>query len=289
MNDSLSLHGNSKNSDMTEYEHNCYDYLFKLTEHYALTTWSEMDEEKKCVYTVAEDLAGRDFIQALITGKLSFRFTRNEYDRSVHLQESIKALGLDAEKLWYAILFVVHYTESKFMDVMIEQKPVIDQMKEISDALKLDGAVLSVKCDDRLKTRTGLRIVLNNIARAIDNECELQKENPHLTVPFYSPDPTGKASKVSATPQMAFATRMLLWLFGQVCPDKQEEKSDDKPVKKFSRGAKNRLMLASRIMFLTKMTSNKSFLISDEAIKGILSSASAKDDRSGTLSTFYFH
>ncbi len=270
---------------MIEYEHGCYEYLFKLTEHYALTTWSEEDKEKKCEYTVAEDAAGRDFLHALNAGKLSFRFTREEYDSSVMLQKSIRALGLDAEKLWYAILFVVHFTESKFIDVMVEQKPVIDQMKEISDALKLDGAVLSVKCSDRLKTKTGLRIVLNNIARAIDDECERQKDNPHFTVPFYSPDPTGKASKVSATPQMAFATRMLLWLFGEVCPDKQGDKSR----KKFSKGAKNRLMLASRIMFLTKMTSNQSFLISDEAIKGILSSASAKDDRSGTLSSFYFH
>lgn len=268
-----------------EYENSRYDYLFKLTEHYALTKWSEMDEEKKYVYTFAEDLAGRDFILALIKGKISFRFTREEYDRSVHLQESIKALGLDAEKLWYAILFTVHFTESKFNDAMVEQKPVIDQMKEISDALKMEGAVLSVKCNDRLKTKTGLRIVLNNIARAIDNECERQKDNPHLTVPFFFPDPTGKTSKVSATPQMAFATRMLLWLFGEVCPDKQEDKS----TKKFSKGAKNRLMLASRIMFLTKMTSNKSFLINDEALKGILSSASAKDDRSNTLSTFDFH
>lgn len=279
MNDSLSLHGNSKNSDMAEYEHSCYDYLFMLADQYA----PEVDADYG--YVLPRGANGRAFIQALINEKISFRFTRNEYDGSAHLQESIKALGLDAEKLWYAILFAVHFTESKFIDVMVEQKPVIDQMKEISDALKLDGAVLSVKCNDRLKAKTGLRIVLNNIARAIDNECELQKDNPHLTVPFYSPDPTGRTSKVSATPQMAFATRMLLWLFGQVCPDKQEEKS----TKKFSKGAKNRLMLASRIMFLTKMTSNKSFLISDEAIKGILSSASAKDDRSGTLSSFYFH
>ena len=268
---------------MTEYEYNCYDYLFMLADQYA----PEVDADYG--YVLPRGANGRAFIQALINEKISFRFTRNEYDGSAHLQESIKALGLDAEKLWYAILFAVHFTESKFIDVMVEQKPVIDQMKEISDALKLDGAVLSVKCNDRLKAKAGLRIVLNNIARAIDDECERQKDNPHLTVPFYSPDSTGKASKVSATPQMAFATRMLLWLFGEVCQDKQEEKSDDKPVKKFSRGAKNRLMLASRIMFLTKMTSNKSFLISAEAIKGILSSASAKDDRSGTLSTFYFH
>ena len=268
---------------MTEYEHSRYDYLFMLADQYA----PEVDADYG--YVLPRGANGRAFIRALIKDEISFRFTRNEYDRSMHLQESIKALGLDAEKLWYAILFAVHFTESKFIDIMVEQKPVIDQMKEISDALKLDGAVLSVKCNDRLKAKAGLRIVLNNIARAIDDECERQKDNPHLTVPFYSPDPTGKASKVSATPQMAFATRMLLWLFGQVCQDKQEDKSDDKPVKKFSRGAKNRLMLASRIMFLTKMTSNKSFLISDEAIKGILSSASAKDDRSGTLSTFYFH
>ena len=83
---------------MIEYEHGCYEYLFKLTEHYALTTWSEEDKEKKCEYTVAEDAAGRDFLHALNAGKLSFRFTREEYDSSVMLQKSIRALGLDAEK-----------------------------------------------------------------------------------------------------------------------------------------------------------------------------------------------
>lgn len=267
---------------MTEYEHICYDYLFLLADQFA----PDIDADG---YVITRGANGKAFIRALINGNVSFRFTRNEYDASVHLQESIKALGLDAEKLWYAILFAVHFTESKFIDVMVEQKPVLDQMREISDALKMDGAVLYVKCGNRLQATAKLRIVLNNIARTIEDECERQKDNPHLTVPFYSPDPTGRASKVSATPQMAFATRMLLWLFGQVCPDRQEDKSEDKPVKKFSKGARNRLMLASRIMFLTKMTSNKSFLINEEAIKGILSSDSAKDDRSGTLSLFYFH
>lgn len=281
--DSLSLHGISNDYYMTEYEHSCYDYLFLLADKFA----PEVDADYE--YVIPRGIGGRDFIKALITGKISFRFTKEEYNGSVHLQESIRALGLDAEKLWYAILFAVHFTESKFIDAMVEQKPVLDQMREISDALKMDGAVLSVKCHDRLQATAKLRIVLNNIARAIDDECERQKDNPHLTVPFYSQDPTGRASKVSATPQMAFATRMLLWLFGQVCPDRQEDKSEDKPVKKFSRGARNRMMLASRIMFLTKMTSNKSFLINEEAIKGILSSDSAKDDRRGALSSFYHH
>ena len=191
--------------------------------------------------------------------KMKFPFSHEDYIGNEPVIKSAEALGLDREKFWYAMLCVYHLTE----EYCIKAHPVLEapikRFRRIADIIRGKDAYIIAKCEGRRKVMIDDRHTLRLIADTIDRICRVQERR-------WDPAFTGSA----------FAANRYLRLFDSLSI-----------AGKRSKGVSvNKKFFISQVLHLTKIAVNDSFLIDEEALKGVLNKY-GDEDFSDTFSSFY--
>lgn len=206
---------------------------------------------------------------------MQFPFCHDGYIANESIIKSADALGLDREKFWYAMLCVYHLTEEYCRNAHPVIDAPIERFRRIADIIRGNGAYIIAKCEGRRKELIDDRYTLNLIADTIDRICNAQERK-------WDPAFTGRpvllheTKEKSVSSRIAFAYNRYNRLFDNL-----------KIVGKRSKEVSvNRMFFISQVLHFTKIAINDSFLIDDDALRGVLNKY-GDEDFSDRFSSFY--
>jgi hypothetical protein len=188
-----------------------------------------------------------------------YPISRKKYDNNETLQGSIAAIGLDSEKLWHAIRFIRIMSESRFVDAKPEFPPLGPQVEQLVGLLREEGTKIRIELPDR-KT-VGLSRELHDYLRGL-----IEKDYcPRKGDLFFTGEKVSHCESVTlgTQKQMAYETNLYMEIF--------KEYSTDKDLPRRGKGpSRDKLLLASRLLYLTGLTTNQTYWQGKDAIKGVI-------------------
>ena len=225
-----------------------------------------------------ESIVSSGFLQMLDKGKIKFRFTKENYLNNYSIIETLTAYNIDIEKFWYAMLFIDHFTETKFVNAFLMEDSALSQLESFTRLLSNENSRLSVNFGKREKQTITYRILLNTIACMMDEMCKANKNNAAYTSKPINISDKSRVTR-STSLQIAYITERYIELFKALNIDKT------KNINKFKTVSLNKMFLISQILYFTKMVTNKKYLYDDDTLRGILKTY--KDVKIDTVSNKY--
>ena len=221
------------------------------------------------------------FINRYNNNQIQIGIKYEDYLKDEELQETIDAFGLDKEKFWYLILFILDYSTcfsyNKVPDVLSPKNQLEKLSNEIDNNIdSLNETHLKVTFDKPIKLVLDIKgkrkfviddpTTLYVISKLCMNLVNNTSEDSFLnlgTIPIFNEDGTPNIETVSNSVHIAYFAKMFITFF------------DDNPQfkgikKKGKNGLLNKQLLISKLVYITKLSRSKSFLISDETLKGFL-------------------
>lgn len=205
------------------------------------------------------------------TGKIKMPFTKADYLANEDIIATVKGLGLDVEKFWFALVFIYDYVEASFKNcALIRPTSLNKAVQELFKKLGEDFTDKEIEITFK-KGKKNIEILpvvkralLEWLRETYQREC---KDKPIR----YCSIETGKFEEVftNSSYRIYLATRMYRNMLSNILGDKRP-KQPDKSV------SLNRLLLISRICYFYEFTRNDSFLYSDDSLKGIIKSCKGR-------------
>ncbi len=227
-----------------------------------------------------ESNTGFDVFRAIENGDAEFSFTDEEYYNSADIQDTLDALGIDYAKFLYALKFVHHIGECKFVDARILHRSAKSVVDGILERLVGEDALLTVRCKGKKKLSVDEDYIMEYISLALTDLCEKLQDDTGFVGQMVLLGESDRTSK-STSMRMAYEAKLLKFLIDATA--KKDMPVEDNGVFAVSR---DRLLLISRLMFLTGLTDNEGHNRDTDNIKGIISSY--KDKEVMTVSRNYF-
>lgn len=236
-----------------------YDYVFEIG-NTECPSWQ--DDSQGELYQTDSERAW-DFVHQWEDGKLQFPFTKDQYLANEPIVRSLRAMEIDLEKFWYAMLFVYDLVRERTEGVMELPVSDFDQLRSFIKYLidhpdaKIKvwaGRSHGVTMDSPLTIKRLRDILTYNSGKWCD---DLSMGHVIEEYDF--------SINLSDVYKITFAVKCFLPLLQHI---KTEDKRSSVPQKV----SFNRMLLISRIVYFFGYTRNKKFLESDEGIKGIWTS-----------------
>lgn len=214
---------------------------------------NQMDEEDE------PDLIGYskgiDILEMIEAGTADIPFTREDYDNATSVLESLDAIGLDREKFWLALQFVYYWARERNTNCVPVEPSVQDRIRDLLDALMDSRTVLSIKRPGKrayaLEDEVTKKVIIGMLAYGDAQYSRLQN-------PTYD----GRNVLLKETPRelkqrwwMMDMYNAFKELFNQFCTDK-----DMPTFWSCRRGLRNKDVLISRLIYLTRLTEDERFL-----------------------------
>lgn len=207
---------------------------------------------------------GFSIFKRIQEGKASFFFTKEDYDSNTSLQNSIKAIGLDVEKFWHALLFIHHMAEMENINCRPLKPSIHDNIVELISALRSDETELIIKARGK-KAVTLEDKNTKHTAAAFLEYCDDLYEKCN------NPTYTGRPVLLSKADddqglnwQMYDEYNAFMDIFNKYCND------DDLPTRvKGQTCTRDKDWIISRILFFTKLSSNKRFWEDRNAMRSV--------------------
>ena len=206
---------------------------------------------------------------------MQFPFSHDGYIANESIIKSADALGLDREKFWYAMLCVYHLTEEYCRNAHPVIDAPIDRFRRIADIIRGNGAYIIAKCEGRRKELIDDRYTLNLIADTIDRICNVQERK-------WDPAFTGRPVLLHETKEKSVSSRIAF------AYNRYDRLFDNLKIvgKRSKEVSVNRMFFISQVLHFTKIAINDSFLIDDDALRGVLNKY-GDEDFSDRFSSFY--
>lgn len=221
------------------------------------------------------------FINRYNNNQIRIGIKYEDYLKDEELQETIDAFGLDKEKFWYLILFILDYSTcfsyNKVPDVLSPKNQLEKLSNEIDNNIdSLNETHLKVTFDKPIKLvldikgkrkfviddPTTLYVISKLCMNLVNNTSEDSFFN-FGTIPIFNEDGTPNIETVSNSVHIAYFAKMFITFF--------DNNPQFKGIKKKGKnGLLNKQLLISKLVYITKLSRSKSFLISDETLKGFL-------------------
>ncbi len=221
------------------------------------------------------------FINRYNNNQIQIGIKYEDYLKDEELQETIDAFGLDKEKFWYLILFILDYSTcfsyNKVPDVLSPKNQLEKLSNEIDNNIdSLNETHLKVTFDKPIKLVLDIKgkrkfviddpTTLYVISKLCMNLVNNTSEDSFLnlgTIPIFNEDGTPNIETVSNSVHIAYFAKMFITFF--------DNNPQFKGIKKKGKnGLLNKQLLISKLVYITKLSRSKSFLISDETLKGFL-------------------
>ena len=232
------------------------------------------------------------FIRRYNQNKLYGNFTYEDYIANEDIQNTLKGLGVDIDKFWFLLLFIFDYTCGTCLDGMkatgigIEQlikfaKAIADNHKEINQF----GVSFKKPITISVKVEGKHQIVIDNtnaigyLATTIINNLKEIEEHPWM-----------QSQQVSITTNAEEKESVQIWLFYKMFNDffnlSPYNKLFNVRQKKGSTISLSKTLLISRLIYFTKLSTNKNFSEDEFTLKGYIKQY--KDKRIDTVNSIYF-
>lgn len=266
------------------------DYVSQLIEK--LFPYSKMDWEYGyyCCSKRYSYFVGRYF-----KNELNKTFEQRFIDNK-EVQETIKGLGLDVEKFWYLLLFIYDYSYGECVERLVFDESPRNQLEKFRNAILLNikevGAGLSnIEYNNQITITLkieGKKKVVIDIPVAITMLCCLLVQNDNK---FKDSDFLNKAVIINKWINGDFEiipeiNSVQIWFFAKTFQTffKLNPHIKGRSTKGTTLSL-NKLLLISKLIYITGLSKNENFLGSDETLKGYLQQY--KDYKVNGMNKFY--
>lgn len=232
------------------------------------------------------------FIRRYNQNELYGNFTYEDYIANKDIQNTLKGLGVDMDKFWFLLLFIFDYTCGTCLEGMeatgigIEQltkfaKAIADNHKEINQF----GVSFKKPITISVKVEGKHQIVIDNanaigyLATTIINNLKEIEKHPWM-----------QSQQVSISTHAEEKESVQIWLFYKIFNDffnlSPYNKLFNVRQKKGSTISLSKTLLISRLIYFTKLSTNKNFSEDEFTLKGYIKQY--KDKRIDTVNSIYF-
>lgn len=269
-----------------EFEYQLLDYI----EQVALEFNPDMAYDDEGNMYPCGTLATERFKRRYNRGKININFKYEDYIHNNDIQATLQELGVDIEKFWYLLLFVMDYTAGYCWDAIKIKESPKEQLEKLvnliaencSNINHISGATFStpVTITINAKGKQSLTIDNPNVIAYIGQLCAKGisdiEENSILS--FRHSDPNDTFTETDSMRICLFA-KMFLYFF-------EINKQFNKRQKKGSTVSLSKNLLISRLVYFTKLATNKNYLEDDDNLKKIIKNYSSKELT--TANNYYF-
>ena len=225
--------------------------------------------------------------------KIKFPFTYKDYIRNEDIIDTLKGYEIDIEKFWLAILFIYDITQEKCVNVLSlgeTAKVQIENLKKFLSGI----TSFTITANSKKKLVINEPLLINQLKSHLEMLLDDESYNLEVTsIPIMQPSNYLHSTSV----QMWYAANRFIELFKSLkLPTKRSKNVSKEHKEIYSEQVKrrtniktvyfNKMLLISQLMYLMKFTKNKSFLLDENALKGILKQY--KNYKLNTFSKVYF-
>lgn len=226
------------------------------------------------------------FVERYNTNKINSYFKYEDYKRNKDVQDTIEALDIDIEMFWYFLLFAYDFSYCQcFSGSLVKESPneqLQNLIKAIYDNIKEDKAFSTLKSESKLtlsvKGKHNVVIDNPNAMIYLAKLCEegLKNLDHHLTLSIVDYKTT---SPESTSVFICYFTRILKSFFKIYVKIKRKARNGDTV-------SLSLLLLISRLVYFTKISTNKNLLATDDTLKQCLKEYKNHKIKSSNLEYF---
>lgn len=225
---------------------------------------------------------GIDILEKIEAGTAGIPFTREDYDNATSVLESLDAIGLDREKFWLALQFVYYWARERNTNCVPVEPSVQDRIRDLINALVDSRTILSIKRPGKrvyaLEDEETRKVLVAMLTYGDAQYCRMNN-------PTYN----GRSLLIMEPPKelkldwwMMDMYNAFKELFTQFCTDK-----DMPSFSSSRRGLRNKDVLISRLIYLTRLTEDERFLDDADMLK--LVKAECKRNPRPMMSSGFFN
>ena len=223
-------------------------------------------------------------------GRINVNFKFEDYLHNKEVQATLQELGVDIEKFWYLLLFIMDYTEGSCWNATEIKESPKEQLEKLinliayncSDINRVTGATFTTPITITINAKGKQTLTLDNpntiaylgllCAKGINSI-----EDESILSLKYS-DFKDTITEADSMRICLFA-KMFLYFF-------EENTQFNKRQKKGSTVSLSKNLLISRLAYFAKLTTNKSYLEDDDNLKKIIKQYGNKE--LSTMNNVYF-
>lgn len=223
-------------------------------------------------------------------GKISINFNYEDYLHNNNIQATLQELGVDIEKFWYLLLFVMDYTSGYCWDAIEVKESPKEQLNKFtslitdncSDINHISGTTFNTPVTITINVKGKQSYTIDNpnaiayLGMLCANGINGIEENSILSL-----EHSNLIDKITTSDSMRIClfANMLLYFF-------ETNKQFNKRQKKGSTISLSKNLLISRLAYFTKLTTNKNYLEDDDNLKKVIKDYSNKE--LSTINNYYF-
>ena len=262
----------------TSHISDCYGENIQISagKTYTASEMQELFEQNPLAYTVYLCSITKIFVERFNGKHLTHYFTYQKYIENTDIQELIKFFELDRDKFWFLLLFIYDYSESLCINGYDVAPCANEQLYKMSQAIlqivkgfdEHAGATLNKEAKITLSIKGQKSIVIDNptalhlLAETIDQRLDDMDLTETYRMNYCKRLPDSKP--MSDSPHIFYFAQMFLQLF-----NKQKSIVDKR--KKGAKHSVKELELVSRLVYFTKLSTNKKLLdIESQTLKAYL-------------------
>lgn len=233
----------------------------------------DYDPENDFFYEKDTDIGGTAFHDMRVTG-YKVPFNKKDFDENEDIQKDLARLFLDPEAFWEALTLLHYLTEKRFTDTFPYNPTRKEKVREAVAFLDTQGSTVVFRKGNGRKVVIKDSSVVSYIRECLENS------------PFYNDPSTLRTANLtpslrrsaSFSERISYEAQALTRLF-----EKESKPEFDKRGKKY----RCPLLLISRLMFFTDLTSNDDYWGSSDWLKGIIRSYPEPGKDSLSLSAMF--
>ena len=268
-----------------EFEYQLLDYL----EQVALEFNPDMEFDADGNMYPCDTLALERFKRRYNRKFIDIKFKHEDYLHNKDIQDTLKELGVDIDKFWYLLLYVMDYTAGYCWDAIEVKESPKEQLEKFvkliadncSDYNKVSGATFSTPFTITINAKGKQTLTIDNpntiayIGLLCAKGFSEIEDNSILSL-RYSDNETLTAAD---TMRICLFAKMFLYFF-------EINKQFNKRQKKGSTISLSKNLLISRLAYFVKLTTNKNYLNDDDNLKKAIKDYG--DKKLSTINSYYF-
>ena len=190
----------------------------------------------------------------------TFPIPKEKFDGNRVIQGSLTAIGIEPEKMWPAIRLIRLMSEAKFVDTLLLTPSIEMLERKLLAALSDENPILKIERSGKRVATFSEKQLLDHLRSLLENDIKTNSGDPGFSgQSFDNKNPI----TLGTHKQMYYEYQRYMENFTKYCTDQNLPPRTKGP-------SRDKVLLISRLLYLTGLTDNKSFWDGKESLKGII-------------------